>query len=148
MRHRIAGFTLVEMLVTLAVLAILLTIALPNYRDYVVSSRMTAQANDLLTALHMARSEAVKRNAPITVQAKGGDWANGWQVRDADNNVLRDFPALKGDSTLDSGGLTTVTFQATGQATAMTFELRSTGSSDPGRDISIDIAGRPSVSKP
>ncbi|MFP5419491.1 MAG: GspH/FimT family pseudopilin [Gammaproteobacteria bacterium] len=149
MKNRAAGFTLVEMLVTVVVLAILAMIALPNYQAWVESSRITAQANDFLTALHLARSESVKRNAPVSVVAKGGDWADGWEVVDADANVLRDFPPLKGGSTLE-GDDTTITFQPNGQIVAgtMTFELRSASGNDPGRDIAIELSGRASVSKP
>lgn len=146
MKNRSSGFTLIEMMVTIAVLGILAMVALPNFQAWVESSRMTAQANDFLTALHMARSEAVKRNAPVTVAAKDGGWADGWQVLDADGAVLRDFPALKGGGTLE--GDDTITFQPNGQAIATTFELRSASGADPGRDIEIDLSGRASVSKP
>ena len=154
MQNRSRGFTLVEVMVTIAVLAILATIAIPNYQRFVAESRMSAQANDLLTALHLARSEAVKRNAQVSVSAIGGNWANGWQVV-ANDEVLREFAALKAGSTLDGGGITTVTFQSNGtfkfngQAGVVKFELRPANSSlSPGRNISVDLAGRPSVCKP
>lgn len=149
MKNRSRGFTLLELMVTVAVLAILTTIAIPNYQRFVADSRMTAQANDLLTALHLARSEAVKRNAPVSVNAMGGDWVNGWQVVDVNGEVLRDFAALKGDSTLDGSGAIAITFKSNGQAGAVDFELRPADSSlSPGRNISVDLAGRPSVCKP
>lgn len=148
MQNRSRGFTLVEVMVTIAVLAILATIAIPNYQRFVAESRMSAQANDLLTALHLARSEAVKRNAQVSVSAIGGNWASGWRVV-ANSEVLREFAALKAGSTLDGGGITTVTFQSNGQAGVVNFELRPANSSlSPGRNISVDLAGRPSVCKP
>jgi len=149
MQNRSRGFTLVEVMVTIAVLAILATIAIPNYQRFVAESRMSAQANDLLTALHLARSEAIKRNAPVSVNAIGGNWTNGWQVVDASNNVLREYAALKTGSTLDGGGVTTVTFLPNGQASVVDFELRPADPSlSPGRNVSVDLAGRPSVCKP
>lgn len=148
MKNRISGFTLIELMVTIAVLAILAAIAVPNYQRFVASSRMTAQANDFLASLQLARSEAVKRNAPISMNANGGDWANGWEIVDAGGNVLRVHPALEGDSSL-GGDVTTITFQSNGQAVATTFNLCSPDTSiEPGRDIEVGVSGRASVVKP
>lgn len=83
------GFTLVELLVGLAVAAILLTIAIPGYAFLLSSSRLAAVTNDLVTALQLARSEAIKRNVHVTVCKSGGsgsscaqtgDWRSGWLV--------------------------------------------------------------------
>jgi type IV fimbrial biogenesis protein FimT len=60
-RHR-AGFTLVELMVTLAVAAIMLTIAVPSFKHMMASSRLTTTANSLVGALNLARMEAIKRN--------------------------------------------------------------------------------------
>jgi len=148
MQNRSRGFTLVEVMVTIAVLAILATMAVPNYQRFVAESRMSAQANDLLTALHLARSEAIKRNAQVSVSAIGGNWASGWRVV-ANGEVLREFAALKAGSTLNGGGVTTVTFLPNGQAAVVAFELRPADPSlSPGRNILVNLAGRPSVCKP
>lgn len=61
------GFTLVELLVVLAVGAILLAIAVPGYAFLVNGSKLTAVTNDLVSALHLARSEAIKRGKRVTV---------------------------------------------------------------------------------
>ena len=147
MKNRISGFTLIELMVTIAVLAILVAIALPNYRAFVLNSRMTAQANNFLASLNLARSEAVKRNAPISVNAKTGGWANGWVIVDAGGTVLRDHPALQGASTL--AGSATITFQPNGRAGATTFNLCNPGTAiAPGRNIIVDVSGRASVVNP
>jgi len=67
MKHKQGGFTLVELMFTVIVLAVLLGIGLPNFRDFLRNSRMTAAANDLLTDYNYARSEAVKRRLPVTI---------------------------------------------------------------------------------
>ncbi len=65
-------------MVTIAILAILATIAAPAMQGQIASSRVTAATNDLLTTLANARSEAVRRGTTITVTATGGDWKKGW----------------------------------------------------------------------
>lgn len=93
-RSRQLGVTLVEMMVAVAILAILSTIAVPAYQGMIASSRVTAATNDMLATLSHARSEAIRRAATITVSANGGDWMTGWSSTTADG------------TTLSSGGIT------------------------------------------
>lgn len=86
------GFTLVELLVVLAVGAVLLAIAVPSYAFLVNSSRLAAVTNDLVSALHLARSEAITRNTRVTVCKTSNataetpacdataSWQHGWLV--------------------------------------------------------------------
>ena len=86
------GFTLVELLVVLAVGSILLAIAIPGYAFLVSTSRLAAATNDLVTALQLARSEAVKRGVRVTVCKTANvqsiapacdvtaSWQQGWLV--------------------------------------------------------------------
>jgi type IV fimbrial biogenesis protein FimT len=67
MKTRHAGFTLLELLTTIAVLAVIVAIGVPNFRDFVRNSRMTAAANDIVTDFNLARSEAIKRGVPVTL---------------------------------------------------------------------------------
>lgn len=86
MRNSVRGFTLIELMLTIAVAAVLVTVAVPGMRDFVQNNRLAAQSNEFLTTLALARSEALKRGTPVTVcrsangASCGGSWADGWIV--------------------------------------------------------------------
>jgi type IV fimbrial biogenesis protein FimT len=61
------GFTLLELMVTLMVAGTILAMAAPSFREFILNSRMTGSANDLLTSLNLARSEAIKRQRPVAI---------------------------------------------------------------------------------
>jgi len=94
-----AGFTLVEVLVVLALASILLSLAAPSLAAMVGSMRLTVAVNSLFSSLMLARSEAIKRKSRVVVckSANGegcvtaGGWEQGWIVfHDANNNGIRD----------------------------------------------------------
>ena len=86
-RRGLRGFTLIELMITVSVLAILLGIAAPSFRETLLNMRMTALANDLMTDLATARSEAAKRGVRVVLCTSSNGtsctntaWQNGWIV--------------------------------------------------------------------
>ena len=77
-----SGFTLVELLVVVAIMAITLAFGVPGFRAIITSSRLTNAANSMVTALQRARSEAIKTNRLVTVSNvnNNGAWGDGWIV--------------------------------------------------------------------
>lgn len=71
------GFTLVELMVTLAVIGILAIIATPSMTDLINNSRVTGQAEELVASMQLARAEAIRRNARVTICAGTGTTCSG-----------------------------------------------------------------------
>ncbi len=87
------GFTLIELVVAMSVLALLATLAIPMYGDIVAANRTRAAAYSLVSALTLARSEAVKRNAAVSVLPFGTGWQAGWEVDFGGTVLARNEPA-------------------------------------------------------
>ena len=116
------GFTLIELIVTLAVTAILLGVAVPSFLSVVHNNRIASQTNTLVAALNLARTEAIKRRAVATVcissnasTCTGSDWSTGWLVWVDDNGDgsmqtaerLRVFDSTVGSMTVTEAGSST-----------------------------------------
>lgn len=74
------GFTLLELLVTLTIISTVTLIGVPSFQGAIRGSRLTTAINELVTALNVARSEAIKRNRYVVVRKTGANWENGWQI--------------------------------------------------------------------
>lgn len=164
------GFTLYELLVTMAVAGIVASLALPGLAVFVRGNRVVTQVNDLVGALNLARSEAVTRAGSVTVCAvdpvdvsrcaSGSGsfaWDRGWLVFvdaaglagsfDTGDTLLRGYSVLSGGNRL-SAATPFVRYRPDGflESGATTFQLRVPSCSlDQNRNISVSTLGRPSV---
>ena len=94
---RARGFTVIELMITVAVAVVLVALALPSFRGTIISNNVTQTTNALLHDLNIARSEAVRRGTLVAVisNSGSGNWSSGWYVQ-ADGKFLGDgtFTAL------------------------------------------------------
>lgn len=143
------GFTLVELMIVLAIAAILAGVAVPSFQSLIRDNALTSEANQFVSAIHFARSEALKRSNSVTLTANTtGKWQYGWSVGDG-VDTLRNYAALSGTSTLTSTS-STITYRGTGFISgnsAITLDLCDDRTGETGRRISISVTGRASVSK-
>ncbi|SEQ85871.1 type IV fimbrial biogenesis protein FimT [Azotobacter beijerinckii] len=157
--RRLHGFTLVELMVALAVLAILLGVAIPSFSDVTLSSKLRSLANELVASATLGRSEAIKRNAVVTLCASSdgstctGSWYEGWIVRASDGTVLHAQAAAPSGYRItaiapDTTSITSIAFQPTGlgATTASLTVCRSSPSAgNQERVVEISLTGRTSV---
>ena len=80
MKHRSAGFTLIELIVTIAIAAVLAALAAPSFIQYQRNSELTSLTNSLLAAVNAAKGEAMKTGRNAFVIPKGSGWNSGWIV--------------------------------------------------------------------
>ncbi|MGI4777785.1 MAG: GspH/FimT family pseudopilin [Janthinobacterium lividum] len=79
-RRRGAGFTLIELMVTIAIAAILLLIATPSFVSFQRNAELTSAANSFVAAVNAARGEAMKTSLHAMAVPTDGDWSKGWTV--------------------------------------------------------------------
>jgi len=138
------GFTLIELMVTLVVFAILMTVAIPSFQQLRESNQVTSLSNELLTAIHLARSEAVKRGVVVSVCVDGNNWNEGWQVGVGTNcatQQVRVWPAAPGNlSVVSTGGNNAVQFSPLGarESGGATFTVGVAGNE---RQITVSSGG-------
>jgi type IV fimbrial biogenesis protein FimT len=103
----VKGLTLLELLITMAIIIILAMVAVPSYSTFMANERFAVASNELYNAYRYARNEAIKTSSSMTLEAKDGDWANGWQVKNSSGDVLFESKTPH-DSIIVSGAAVTV----------------------------------------
>lgn len=169
MRSRGAGgFTLIELMITVAIVAILLGLAMPTYERATLGMKLTSYTNSLVGSIHLARSEAINRNAVVTLCAStngtscngGTTWERGWIVMcpstsgqcdpgGAETLVFQNQPALVSGWKITASTGNAITYQPSGMAGASLLKV-CRAAPEPGwqeREINISTTGRPSVTK-
>jgi len=159
------GVTLVELLVSMSILAILLTVGVPSFNQFSVNSRLTGYANTMFSNISLARSESLKRSG-LVVMCKstdganctnGGDWSQGWiAFADLDNNNVADdglllftMPALAAGYTFvgNNNIANRLTFDTNGARQAGTFTVcpPAPAPNGSGREVVLNLSGRARV---
>ena len=143
-----SGFTLIETLMVVVILAVLAGLAAPSMRAFMDSQVVKTPASDLYASLVLARSEAIKRNAAIDVVPTATDWAQGWSVRvQSGGLVLRTqdgYPRIS----ISASNAGTVTYGGNGRlsTSATTFRVLVPGNAEARmRCVTVDVTGRPNV---
>lgn len=140
------GVNLMELMVVIAILAVLVGVAVPSYQTLVASNAVRSAASEMHVSLIQARSEAVKRNAVVTLAPISSNWANGWTGKLSGGETLLERGAVRGASF--SGAPTSVAYLATGRmrgVSPLRITVTSVRDSSQQRCVVIDLNGRPAV---
>jgi len=172
---RTGGFTLIELMITVSILAILTALALPSFDSAILGSRLTSYANNFVSTLQFARTEAIKRGTQVTVChssdaaacAASGNWQQGWiayclaktatpTVCDPTGTGTVKLVLQSGAALSSAYSFTATTpsdtyqidFPATGiGSTEFTLKLCRTSGGDQWREIKVTPTGRTFVTK-
>jgi len=156
-KHRESGMTLVELMITIAVIAISLSMAVPSYQAMMARNRAKTQVNEFIMAINMARSEALRTGSEVSIQAENGgtsdnEFGVGWCVVEDDpgncsGTVLRRFEALTGAVRLDSReDASSIQFDSLGALSdGVVQKIDLCNSGIPGKRIYINLIGRPKI---
>ena len=158
------GITLIELMVTLAVAAILLTVATPSFTSMIKENRSASEQRSLMSIISTARSEASHRNQLITIASLTDDWSNGLQVfvdLDSDsifNNtdiLIKDISASASGISIGAGAVgslaKSISFNGDGTlngATSFVFTICDDRGASEGHQLTLNFIGRSRASTP
>lgn len=165
LKRKATGFTLLELMITVVIVGILATIALPSFREFIDRSNVRSSAESVLNALQLTRAEAVRRNELITFTLGSGTGATSWQVTDSAGNVIQQSRSSGEGSAavtvvktpvaatnlvfngfgrvVGAGGLDTIVFGSAGVSLTVQVEIQQPGGQIRMCDPGVTTAGDP-----
>jgi type IV fimbrial biogenesis protein FimT len=154
-RREVAGFTLVELMITVAVLAIVLAIAVPSFRDMINRNQLVSAANEVSATLNLARMEAIRRNRRVEIcpstngtSCSGSNWSRMIVREAAAGTLIRDvqivgtgvtLTASSNVSTNNRFGFLPTGFARVGSGTAVAGSLSACSSKLPVAENTLDV---------
>ena len=146
--RRGTGFSLIELMVVVAVVAILAVVAYPSLTSVINSNRLSSNANELVASLQFARSEAIRRNARVSVCGSSngttcdGTWTNWITILDSDDSRVA-IGAVRSPVQI-TADQNEITYRPNGFATAAAITVCIPTASPPEnrRVVSVTVAGR------
>ena len=146
LQGRQRGISMIEVVITLGIIAVLAGVMIPGMTSMIASQGLKAGSSDLFSTLLRARSEAIKRNADVTVAPATGGWAAGWTISNpSDSTSPLEVHGALANTAVD--GPTSVVYTGSGRLRAssnpeFSFSAENT---EKERCVAIDLSGRPNM---
>ena len=141
--HAQHGFTLIEMMVVVSIVAVILGAVAPSFRAFLQGQQTKGLAFDLTSDLLLARSEALKRNASVSVTRSADGWSKGWTTAVGGVTIGTRNPSALSVDVTGAPAAAAITFDVNGRVSAPTDEVRITISSGSvSRCVELDLSGR------
>ena len=142
----VKGFTLIELMVTIVLAAIVISIALPSFERSIASSQLQSTTQDLIATINTARMQSVSTRQNITISPDGGSWSNGWALAYGADAVEQDvaFETAGKVSVTREDSVGPITFLSRGGVVGGGAELsvcHSDGAIN-GRTVSLNFLGK------
>lgn len=141
---RLRGFTLIELMVVVAILAIVAAVAAPSFQTTIVNNRIASATEGLREGVVLARTEAIRRGTQIRMEPNcaPADWSCGWQLIDtASSQQVRVGDMPNGITVSHVGGATAITFNPNGtfaRPADSRFLIRAQGNTTTGRVLDLE----------
>lgn len=135
------GFTLIELMISLLLLAVLLGIGVPSFRTMIADQQLRAVSTDLRIALTTTRSEAVKRNRSLVLNPSADGWGAGWSIASPDPNDPLILNHLRPEGVTITGP-GSVTFNPLGRSTVAEFAIAVDAVSSAAMCLQMQLDGR------
>lgn len=146
----VTGITLIELMITIAIAGILISLAAPNFRSSIQNNRMVTEVNELHASLNYGRSEAIKRNSNVTIcpSSNGvtcsGSWKDGWIVISGDELIRVHGPISDGNTlSFTRNNVTYVSEGVVAVGSHGTFTLCDSRGAPYAKGLIIGLSGRP-----
>lgn len=139
------GFTIIELMVAIAVAGVLLSVAVPSFQNIARNNAVRAATNDLIATINLARQQSMSMRSEVSITPATGGWSNGWNIDFAEDAAGEDATYSGRDGVSVTSAATELAFRARGgmeTGAGSTFTIEHASSSTLCRQVTVNFFGK------